>query len=1390
MSGPQPPNDPERTGHSRVPDTAGLPHDQTVDYQASGGPTDNLRAPAGSVSEVAAAPTRFGRYTVRELLGRGGLGEVFVGYDPQLDRPVAIKVPRVRDAGAHEALLQEARHVAQFSHPGIVAVHDVGIHDGRFYIVSELLTGTSLERWLRANSPTWEDTARIVAAVADALAYAHERRVVHRDVKPANIVMKENGVPVLIDFGLAISDSTESQVGVIAGTYHYMSPEQALGRGHRIDGRTDVYALGVVLYRMLTGRVPFQSADRQELIRQVCDDPPQPPRQLVTAIPAELERVCLKALSKRPDDRHTTAADLARELRGLGAPGDSGREGSSKSTPAGPRGAERRQVTVVHCRCDLFDSPAFLEEFDPEDQHELLTDYQRVCDRAVARFGGTVVQSSGQELLVCLGYPISYEDAAQRAVRLSLAIRDDVAEFGRRAGGGPPAAPTVAIGIHTGVAVVEERPAGPTAERLSVAGEARTVATQLQAFTQPNTVTITQATRQIVRGLFRCEGLGPQAVKGAAQPVELFRVLGETEARTRLDAEAGTLTPLIGREIELTVLTDRWDRAAEGEGQVVLVGGEPGLGKSRLVRELRERVTRAEAGTASTSGTSAAGPGPVVEWRCSPYFQNTDFYPAVDAFERLLQFTRDDPPGHRLDRLVAHLEPFGLADPAVVPLFAALLSVPTDGRFPPLNASPQRLKDLTREAILDWAGALAATHPLLFIVEDLHWADPTTLDFLDLLAGRAGNERLLLLLTFRPEFDRPVAGKAHQTELSLTRLSRRQVMEMVERKVGVNNLPAEVAQQILERTDGVPLFIEEFAQVLAESQALQSGTDSVRAVGLSLAGIPSTLQDLLMARLDRLECLPEVTQMAAVLGREFTYDWLQPALDLPEPVLQAELAKLVRAGILFQKGRPPRSTYTFKHALLQDAAYQSLLRKRKQQFHQTCAEVLEARFPDRVEKSPELLAHHFTAAGRYETAVKYWQKAGVRAQARSANPEAISHLTRGLNVLTDHLPPSAEREALELSLQAPLGVVLTAAHGWGSAAVAPTIERARELAERVGSPADRFFVLWGVWGFRLLRLELDRCRELAAEVMALVESEPAAGSLRFEAHWPPGCTAFYAGEFAEARRHFEQGWALYERGLGPQNALRTGQNVGVLYQAHIAVLLWEAGFPEQAGRQAEETVRFARELDHPFSLAMALYYRRRVFQACGFRDRVEASVEEEIALCRQHGFAFWLAHALFARGEVLILRGQLDEAAAQVRPIYELVVASGCKCSVSHPYAFLADAYLRTGRPTEAEEWLARGFDLVENHNERCLESEFWRLKGELAAAAGDREQAEACIRKALDSARLRQARSRELRALTSLVRLKPEETPLLAELVAGFAEGGETTDLQAARKLLGRDAG
>ncbi|HTU91222.1 MAG TPA: protein kinase, partial [Gemmataceae bacterium] len=651
---PESPLTPERTSQeSPAPPGRGLEtSNETVEFATS-----------SSVQEAASSagrrlPQTFGRYQVRELRGRGGFGEVYIGFDPQLNRPVAIKVPRLKGAESEQKFLREARQLAQLNHPGIVTVYDAGVQDGKFYIVSDYIQGTSLHVWLNNYQPTWRESARIAADVADALAYAHAHRTVHRDVKPDNVILQDNKTPVLVDFGLAISDvaSSEAELGTISGTPLYMSPEQAAGLAHRIDGRTDIFSLGVVLYRMLCGRLPFHAANTSELLRQIRQDAPQPPRQLVADIPPELERICLKAMSKRQDDRYTTAADMARSLRALletkAQPGPTGRAATpsedaktlsydaSSSTRRRSRSAERCQVTVLFSKCGLFDSDALLEKLDLEEQHELLTEYRQIFDDAIAQFGGTMVQSASEGLLACFGYPAAYEDAAQRAVRAGLRIRDEMLELNKRLRQKHGSDLSSWVGIHTGMAVAEETAGDNSAEPISLVGEVRTAAARLSIATEPNSVLISQATYRLVQGFFVCTSLGTHAIKGASAPLELFLVERESQVKSRIEAaEAIGLTPLTGRDMELGILQDRWEKAQEGMGQVVILVGDAGLGKSRLIRELRASVSQIDLRiSGNPSGEKIGEIGPLIEWRCSPYFQNTGLYAATECFSRILGF--------------------------------------------------------------------------------------------------------------------------------------------------------------------------------------------------------------------------------------------------------------------------------------------------------------------------------------------------------------------------------------------------------------------------------------------------------------------------------------------------------------------------------------------------------------------------------------------------------------------------------------------------------------------------------------------------------------------------------------------------------------------------------
>ena len=778
---------------------SGSESDQTMDL------TPGPPAGPSTKRDVPAPPAAFGRYRVRNALGAGGFGAVYLCQDTQLDRPVAVKVlrggPEVSQTGA-ERFLQEARRLAQLSHPGIVAVHDVGLDGGQVYIVSDFLEGPDLGRWLEDNRPSWQEAARIAAAVADALAHAHARLIVHRDVKPANIIITPDRGPVLVDFGLGLDEAGAGgpELGIISGTPAYMAPEQVAGAAHRIDGRTDIHSLGVVLYEMLCGHLPFRASNTRELLRQVRDDEPQPPRQLRPEIPPELERACLKSLAKRLQDRYTTASDFAEDLRRACLPAEgpasspwlgppsavvptgetlasvSVSSSRSSSTPTSSsfraRDAERRQVTVLVCGCGLFESEEYLEGLDAEGQARVMRAFQQACEQAVRQCDGTVVQCSEEGLLACFGYPVAYEDAAHRAARTGLAILEDLNALGERLRREQRLELNPWVGIHTGPAVVE---AGE--ESVSLVGEARNVAIRLEDFAEPGQIVCSAATHRLIRVQFDCTSLGHRKIKGIAQPVELFLVQGVGEARSPVEAAGPAgLTPLTGRDHEINLLKDRWEQAQEGMGQVVLLVGEPGLGKSRVVYTLKEHVL----------GQMVEGEvdAPVIEWRCSPHYQNSGLYPAIDFYERALAFGREEPPSARFDRLVRRLEQYELDRPETVPLWAALLSLPTTERFPPPSLPPARQREETFRAMLEWLHTRAARRPVLFVVEDLHWADASTLEFLGQFLAEGQNDSILTLLTFRPEFKTPWPAVAHQTSLALNRLTRRQVGDLMRKKTG------------------------------------------------------------------------------------------------------------------------------------------------------------------------------------------------------------------------------------------------------------------------------------------------------------------------------------------------------------------------------------------------------------------------------------------------------------------------------------------------------------------------------------------------------------------------------------------------------------------------------
>jgi predicted ATPase len=697
----------------------------------------------------------------------------------------------------------------------------------------------------------------------------------------------------------------------------------------------------------------------------------------------------------------------------------------------------------------------------------------------------------------------------------------------------------VRIGIHTGLVVVGDMGGGGYRDPLAIVGETPNIAARVQGIAEPNTVVISAATSRLVQGLFECQDRGPQELKGVSNPVPVYRVLRESEAQNRFEVAVSTgLTLLVGREEELGLLRRRWEQAKAGEGQAVLLSGEPGIGKSRLVQTLKEYV--------SAEGTTR------IEFRCSPYHQNSAFYPILEHVQRFLQFAPHDPPQAKLSKLQQALARYRFSQADTLPLLAALLSLPHPEGCAPLTFSPQKQKQKTQEALVAWMMEEAEKAAVFCAWEDLHWADPSSLEVLTLLLEQIPTTRLFTVLTFRPEFTPPWGARSYLTSLTLSRLDRPHVETMVEQVTGGKALPPEVVQQIVAKTDGVPLFVEELSKMVVESGLVREAAGHYELAGpLPPLAIPSTLQDSLMARLDRLAPVREIAQLGATLGREFSYELLYAVSSLDEGTLQQGLRQLVEVELVYQRGLPPQATYLFKHALIQDAAYQALLKSTRQQSHRQIAQVLAGRFPETVETQPELVAHHYTEAGLIAQAIPYWQRAGERAVARSTNIEAVRHFTKGLELLKT-LPDTPERTQQELTLQIALGAPLMATKGFAAPEVERAYARAQELCQQVGETPQLFRVLSGLWFFYLARAELQTAHELAEQLLSLAQSvqDPA---FLVEAHRALGMTLWHLGEFASAQKHCEQGIVQIRQGLAIWGA--TGAEMSRLY---FLILLAEA----------------------------------------------------------------------------------------------------------------------------------------------------------------------------------------------------------------------------------------
>ncbi len=1053
--------------------------------------------------------------------------------------------------------------------------------------------------------------------------------------------------------------------------------------------------------------------------------------------------------------------------------------GEAAAAPPAPDApdAERRQLTVMFC--DLVDSTPLSEHLDPENLREVVRAYQTACATVIQRFDGHIAQYLGDALLVYFGYPHAHEDDAQRAVQAGLGMLEAMGTLNTRLEQEQGVQLAVRVGTHTGLVVVGEMGGGGRHEQLAL-GETPNVASRIQGLAAPNTVAISAATHRLVQGFFLCEDLGEQTLKGVSQRMAVYRVLGKSDAQSRIDVVAtGGFTPLVGREHEVESLVTRWEHVKNGLGQVVVLSGEGGIGKSRLVQVVKDHV--------------ADEPHIRLECRCSPHYQNTAFYPVTEMLQWTWQIQGHDTPDTKLQELETALTQCNLAPQETVPLLAPLLSIPMPAdRYPPLPLSPQRQRHQTLEAFLAILLAQAAQQPVLYIVEDLHWIDPSTLELLDLLINKIPTTRVLVLLTCRPTFRPRWIRHSYLTEIALQRLSPQQIEQIIVSLTEGKSLPSKVRRHIVAKTDGVPLFVEELTKMVLETAGLKevNGTYELTTPLASFA-IPATLQDALMARLDRLGSAKGTVQLGATIGRQFSYEILQAISSRDETTLARELERLVEAELVYQQGTPPQATYAFKHPLVQETAYKALLRRTRQGYHRQIAEVLEAQFPETAASQPELLAYHYTAAGRGEPAVAYWQQAGQQANARSAHVEAISHLRQGLALL-ETLHDMPERTQHELTLHLALGQAYMATKGYAAPEVGQTYTRARQLCHQLEDRAQLFRVLDGLRVFHLVRAECSTAHEIGEELLGLAQQlqDP---DLLMDAYTGLGAVLFYRGEFTLARANLEQSMALDAVQPSSTGALQSSM---VLCLSLAAWDLWYLGYPDQALMRSQEALKLAEMQSDPFSLVFALHQSARLHQfrreATLTRQRAEAAIRH----AREQEFPFYVAIGTIHQGWALVVQGQEEAGVAQIREGMVALRATGAEHQRTQFLALLGEAYARAGQIKAGLHVLAEALNLVVEHEERYCEAELYRLKGELlrdaeSSAQSEKWTAEECFQRALDVARSQQAKSLELRAAMSLSRLwrqqgkQAEARQLLAEIYGWFSEGFDTADLQEAKALL-----
>jgi class 3 adenylate cyclase/tetratricopeptide (TPR) repeat protein len=1047
-----------------------------------------------------------------------------------------------------------------------------------------------------------------------------------------------------------------------------------------------------------------------------------------------------------------------------------------------PSDAERRQLTVMFC--DLVGSTALSTRLDPEDYREVIRAYQDTCTAVITRYDGYVAKFMGDGVLAYFGWPRGHEDDAGRAISSGLGIIEAVGDIDLADDETEPFA--VRIGIATGPVVVGDIVGEGAAQEAAVTGETPNLAARLQAIAEPNIVVIAATTHALAGGLFAFQALGGQSLKGIAGSTEVWQVVAERQVESRFAAaHSAALTPLIGREEELELLSRRWKRAKGRKGQVVLLSGEPGIGKSRLTRALQDWI--------------GDEPHTRLLLQCSPHHSSSALYPTINQLEIAARFESSDDTNTRLDKLEGLLQQSGQPIGEATPLIAALLSIPADDRYQLPELTPQQQKSRTLGALIDQLVGLAAQQPVLFVFEDAHWIDPTSLELLEQVIERIIDLPVLMVVTYRPEFTAPWIGLPHVTLQALNRLTARDCTRMMERLIGERNLPSEIYAQIAERTDGVPLFVEELTRSVVETGS--SATDVGDNATANIV-IPATLQDALEARFDRSPAVREVAQVGAAIGREFPYDLLSGVVSLTSSELDAALGDLIGSGLIFARGAPPDASYTFKHALVQDTAYDSMVRSKRQDTHQRIAENLLSLQPEITGTGPETLAHHYTEAGLLKSAVEYWVQAGKLATSRSANSEAVALLECGLAVVAK-LPPGEERDRSELDVQIALLGPLIPTRGQTSPDFVNAVNQALELCEQIDAPDEWFRATCAKIVFHIMSEQMVAGHELAAtlrqKAKLAVQTGTVDDGVLVIGQDVFARTLFFLGRLTEALEEYNQVPIMFDRKR--HDHLRFGylaMDPEVTSSVFRAIPLWLLGWPDQARKMADHAVSKALELGHVNTLGMTLVWAGTIMHMM-LRDLPEIGWigTHYDDLTSQHNLPVY-KHNLTMFHSLLEISEHPSSSAAtsfQSDGIDQMLKATrGPTMVIPTFYCWLAEAFLAANEPDQALDAINKSLELIDESEERWYEPEAHRIRGialTMADGSAQDKEAEASMLKAIEVAKSQSAKSLELRAATSLARLwqsqgkTTEAHELLAPVYGWFTEGFDTLDLIDAKALL-----